>query len=206
MILLSQTTSLEDALERISAALDAGGVALVPTDTVYGLACRPDAADAVQAIYDLKARPRDRRLPIIVSGEEDARRLGLTWSDDASLLAQSFWPGALTIAVGVGDRPAPWLEGRDEVALRAPADELLLALASQSGPFLMTSANRHGAPTPEALEPVLGALYGEPAVALDGGTRGGAASTLVNVNLPEPAVEREGAIPADLIATALAGD
>jgi L-threonylcarbamoyladenylate synthase len=206
VILLSQTTSLEDALERIAEALDAGGVAVVPTDTVYGLACRPDAPDAVQAIYDLKARPRDRRLPIIVAGEQHAARLGLTWTDAASRLAQSFWPGALTIAVGVDEPAAAWLEGRDEVALRAPADELLLGLAEKSGPFLMTSANRHGAPTPEALESVLESLEGEPAVALDGGIRGGSPSTLVNVNLPEPAVEREGAIPSGLIDITLAGD
>jgi L-threonylcarbamoyladenylate synthase len=206
MILLDRATAPEAARHAVAEAMGAGGVALIPTDTVYGIACLPSFDSAVDSIYELKLRPRDRRVPIIVAGAEDAARLGLAWTDPADRLARSFWPGALTIAVGVEEPAVDWLAGRVEVGVRAPADELSQALAAAHGPFLMTSANRHGQGTPTTLEEALASLHGTPAIAVDGGSLDVVSSTVVNVNLPAPAIEREGAIPASAVMEALAGD
>lgn len=187
-------------------AMRDGAVALVPTDTVYGLACAPHHPEAVRKIYALKSRPADVRLPVIVSGVDQARALGVDWTPAADRLASEFWPGALTIVAGVVSPAVEWLEGRDEVGMRAPADPLIAAIAEGLGPFLMTSANPHGHDPAPTFQAVLESIDGEPDVAVDGGARSVTASTLVNVNLPEPAIEREGAIPSAEIRRALAAD
>ena len=195
-----------DGLVREAAdALRRGEVVLLPTDTVYGLACAGEPASAVEQVYRIKGRPSGLPLPVIVSGPEQAAALGVQWTEEAARLAERFWPGGLTIAVGVRRPAVDWLAGRDEVGLRAPSDPLTLGLAAAHGPYLMTSANRSGEPTPERADEALRQLAGEPALVVDGGLRPGAASTLVNVNLPATAVERDGAITAAAIAKVLAG-
>ena len=193
---ISTSEALQAAIDAVLAALYEGGVVVVPTDTVYGLLCLPRFDHAERSIFAMKQRPADRRLPIIVADREQARRdLPLHWTATADALATAFWPGALTIACATRAPLPAWLSGRDEVAVRAPAHELIQALARQAGPLLMTSANRHGAPTPNSVHDVLGDLAAAPALAVDGGRLTGASSTLVNTNLAAAAIEREGAIP-----------
>ena len=190
----------------IAHVLCSGGVALVPTDTVYGLACLPTDAAAVQATYAMKRRPADRRLPIIVADLPQARAsLPLEWSHDARALAAAFWPGALTIACAVRESRLEWLRGRAEAATRASAHPLIESIARRLGPFLMTSANQHGIQTPTSFDQALAALASPPEIAVDGGVLSGTSSTLVNTNLPRPAIEREGAIAAEAIWNVLRG-
>ncbi len=193
---ISNAEELEEAIAAVLGALHDGGVVVVPTDTVYGLMCLPAHDDAQRAIFAMKQRPPDRRLPIIVADAEQARcDLSLDWTAAADALATTFWPGALTIACATRAPLPGWLAGRDEVAVRAPAHALVQGLARQAGPLLMTSANRHGAPTPNGVGDVLAGLATAPALAVDGGRLTGASSTLVNTNLSVPQIEREGAIP-----------
>jgi L-threonylcarbamoyladenylate synthase len=194
---LSGSDHLEEAVDAVVAVLVRGEVAVIPTDTVYGLICAPGFESAARAMFEMKRRPSDRRLPVIVADIEQARAdLPLRWSAEAEALATAFWPGAMTIAFGTEESACDWLVGRDEVAVRAPAHPLVQGLARRAGPLLMTSANLHGAPTPESVRDVLTLLASPPALAVDGGRLTGAASTLVNTNLSRPEIEREGASPA----------
>lgn len=178
-----------------------GGVALLPTDTVYGLAASPRHPDAVDRIFELKARPRTVNLPIMVADPADLPKLGLHINERAArLLASPLVPGGLTLVLGFGDGPRPdWLAGREEVAVRIPDDEQMLAILRMTGPLLVTSANAHGSPSGETLDQVLGQLTDAPEVILDGGVRHTVPSTLVNCRLDPPAIERHGAIPDDVI-------
>ncbi|MDA0164562.1 L-threonylcarbamoyladenylate synthase [Solirubrobacter ginsenosidimutans] len=187
---------LEKLVEQTAEVMRNGGVALVPTDTVYGLACDPRHPGAAAEIFRLKDRPADVRLPVIVTGLAQAATLGVEWTAAAAALADAFWPGPLTIAVGVDPEATDWLSGRVEIGLRAPASDLALGLAETLGPFLMTSANRHRHDTPGTLDEALGELAGQPGIAVDGGPLSVVSSTLVNVNLPVPIIEREAAVPA----------
>ena len=185
-----------EARDAAVSALRDGGVVLIPTDTVYGLACAPAAADAV---YALKNRPPERRLPVIVGDSGQAEALGLRWTPAAERLADAFWPGALTIVAGTDEPRVDWLDGRREVAVRAPDSDLIRAVVAEFGPFFMTSANRHGVPTPASLDAALASIDGLPAVAIDGGTLDVVASTVVNVAGPDPVIEREGAVPGEAV-------
>jgi len=201
---LTDASSAQRALEAAIEALQAGGVVLIPTDTVYGLACLPSRPEAVERVYAMKDRPHDVRLPIIVADSQHAERaLPLRWTPAARALANAFWPGALTIVFGIEPSSVGWLAGRDEVGLRAPAHPLVQDLARSVGPFLMTSANRHGGPSSPTVEQILADLSSPPALTIDGGQLEVVSSTLVNTNLPEPAIEREGAIAAQRIAEVL---
>jgi L-threonylcarbamoyladenylate synthase len=185
--------------------LRAGGTVLLPTDTVYGLAAHPEHDDALARLFALKRRPLTRNLPIMVATPEQAEELGAAVTGPARQLLAAFSPGPLTLALALDQRRAPaWLAGRDEIAIRIPDDEFLLAVLRAAGPLLVTSANLHGQETPERCADVLAQLDGTPDLTIDGGPRATVPSTLVNCNLPEPAVERVGAVPADQIAKVLA--
>jgi L-threonylcarbamoyladenylate synthase len=180
----------------IAACLEGGGVALLPTDTVYGLAVHPTRPEAKERLFAMKRRPGSVNLPIMVASVDDLPPIGVEVTPAARRLMDAFFPGPLSVALGIRPDAAPaWLAGRVECAVRIPDDERLLELLRVTGALLVTSANIHGSPTPETAPEVLAALDGRPDVVLDGGVRKVVPSTLVNCNLPEPVVEREGVIP-----------
>jgi L-threonylcarbamoyladenylate synthase len=173
-----------------------GGVAVLPTDTVYGIAACPRCPAAVERVFELKARRRSVNLPLMFADAGDLEGLGVVISEAARRLLRSPWvPGPLTIAVGLAPDAAPaWLAGRDEIAVRAPDDPWLLAVLRETGPLLVTSANRHGEPVPQTLDGCLAQLDGAPDMAIDGGPRPVIPSTLVNCHVEPPVIEREGVI------------
>lgn len=196
VVVLSEVTDLDELVEYSAKLLLDDGVILTPTDTVYGLICMPTSETAVRRVFEMKDRPVQKHLPIIASDWRQVKEeLPVIWSDEAKKLADSFWPGALTIALGIAANDIAWLSGRVEAGIRVPDHLYIQKLARRLGPLLMTSANRSGVATPHTLPGALASLVAPPALAIDGGELSGAPSTLVNLNLPEPRVERVGSIP-----------
>ena len=184
-------------VEEIVACLSSGGVVLLPTDTVYGLAVSPNFDESIDRLFKLKRRPRNVNLPIMVSSETELEPLGFEISESARRLLQSpLIPGSLTLAMGFRSDYRPvWLEGRDEAAVRIPNDDRLLAVLRQAGPLLVTSANAHSAETPDNVDEILAQLDGAPDLAIDGGILRTTASTLVNCRVNPPVIERVGVVP-----------
>lgn len=185
--------------------LGGGGVIVVPTDTVYGLAAPPADADAVRAVFRAKGRPEGMHLPVLAGSLEQVRALGVDLTPAALALARRWWPGPLTMAFGFAagnDRP-DWLAGRDEVAVRIPDHDFLRALLARTGVLVVTSANPHGAPTPRTALDAAASLGPSVDLVIDGGRLHDVPSTLVNVRGGEPVVEREGAISRTEVADAL---
>lgn len=176
--------------------LQRGGVVVVPTDTVYGLAARPDDNEAVRAIYRMKGRPEGMHLPVLAGSVNQVRTLGVAFTPSAAALARRWWPGPLTMAFAFeadGDRPG-WLYGRTEVAVRIPDHSFLRDLLEQTGVLVVTSANPHGAPTPRTAGDIGTTLGDALELVVDGGELDDIPSTLVNVGGSAPVVEREGAV------------
>jgi L-threonylcarbamoyladenylate synthase len=194
------------AVGAAAGALRSGGIVVVPTDTVYGLAALPHLPDAVRAVYRAKGRPTGMHLPVLAASVEQVRTLGVAFGPAASVLAARWWPGPLTLAfafdTGSG-RPA-WLDGRDEVAVRIPDHDFVRALLRETGPLVVTSANPHGAATPLTAEAASASLGAFVDLVVDGGALTEVPSTLVSLAGPEAVVEREGAIPASAIRAELA--
>ena len=184
----------------IAACLRAGGVALLPTETVYGLAAMPTFDAAVDRLFALKRRPRTRNLPVMIASQDQLAAIDVRVTDAAARLLKSrYMPGPLTIALGVGPAAPAWLEGRTEIAVRMPDHALMLAVLRETGPLFVTSANAHGLATPESLQDALAQLDGAPDVAVDGGILRTAPSTLVNCNVAPPVIERVGVIGEEAI-------
>ena len=185
-----------DTVERTRRVLEAGGVVLLPTDTVYGLAVSPDHDDAIDRLFVLKQRPRQRNLPVMVDSPGSLAPLGVAIGEGARRLLESdLMPGPLTVVLGFGhEGPCSWLEGRHEVAVRIPAEPFMLSLLQATGPLLVTSANLHGLPTMQTVADILLQFTREPALAVDGGPRENVPSTLVNCAVDPPVIEREGVV------------
>ena len=155
-----------------AAALRAGGLVAMPTETVYGLAADATSDQAVAAIYAAKERPAINPLIAHVLDLEAAREQAV-FSPEAERLARAFWPGPLTLVLPAAPVCRVSLlarAGLDTVALRSPADEIARALIEAAGvPLAAPSANRSGRVSPTTAAHVLADLDGRVDWILDGG-------------------------------------
>lgn len=155
-----------------AAALRAGGLVALPTETVYGLAARADSDDAVASIYRAKGRPDFNPLIVHVPTLEAARELAL-FDQRAEMLARAFWPGALTLVLPLreGARIAPAVTaGLPTIALRCPAHPVMRAVLEECGlPLAAPSANRSGGVSPTEAAHVAASLGAAVPLVLDGG-------------------------------------
>lgn len=190
-------TSVEDIKEAAKLVLE-GGLIAYPTDTVYGLGCNPFDADAIDRLVKAKERVKGS-LPILVSSLQDAKRLG-DISGLATRLANTFWPGPLTLVV----RPRMNFPSRVTgdgvlVGLRIPNHETAMRLIEACGGSLIgTSANISGRPSLRRAKEVVSELGDRVDLVVDGGPASlGRESTVVKVLGDESTVIREGAISRD---------
>ncbi len=189
-------------LEVAARRLRAGGVVAFPTETVYGLAA--DAMDeaAVRRVFELKGRPADRPMSVIVEGVRGAQRATSAWPEEAAALARRFWPGPLTIVVPRSpELPDLVTAGRPTVGVRCPDHPVALALVELfGGPLVGPSANPSGLPSPTSAEHVRRFFRSDEVLVLDGGPcREGIESTVLAVEADGMRVLREGAIPASVL-------
>lgn len=191
------------AASQAAAVLRAGGIVLLPTDTVYGIASLPGT---VAKLYQAKGRPASLNIPVLVGAVAQVEDLGMDLGPAGRALAGAFWPGALTLVSGFqpGRRLPAWLQGRDEVAVRYPRSLLVERITAVVGPLLVTSANLHGQPTPTEAHRAAASLAVPPDLVIDGGPlEGGTPSTLVNVRTSPPTIQRLGAVAAAAVQAAL---
>ena len=193
------TAGVEAAASAAAAALEAGGLVVLPTDTVYGLAASLRRPDAIRAIFAAKRRPDGMALPVLVASPEDAERLvpGALEAHDA--LLRRWWPGALTVVVPASAQIPPEVTaGRATVGLREPDQPVAGAILHAAGGALAgTSANISGEQPACEVADLPEELLRQGAVVIDAGRcPGGTASTVLDLAAHPPRVLREGAIPA----------
>jgi L-threonylcarbamoyladenylate synthase len=178
-------------------ALKAGGLVILPTETVYGLAADAGNAHAVAKVYEAKGRPAFNPLIAHVADVAAARRLAV-FDDRAEELAAAFWPGPLTLVLPVADTAAVCdlaRAGLDTVAVRSPAHPVAHALlAAFGGPLVAPSANSSGRPSPTTFADAMAETGSAAAATLDGGPcQIGLESTVVAL-LDRPRLLRPGAV------------
>jgi L-threonylcarbamoyladenylate synthase len=184
-------------------ALRRGGLVLMPTETVYGLAADAANPAAIAALFEAKGRPRFNPLIAHVTGLEAAKRFG-AFDERARRLAEAFWPGPLTLVVPVTDEAAVCdlaRAGLDTVAIRAPAHPMAQALLEAfGGPLCAPSANRSGRPSPTTLRDALDETGSAAAAFIDGGPcHVGLESTVVAVLDGPPRLLRPGGLAREAI-------
>jgi L-threonylcarbamoyladenylate synthase len=176
------------AVAAAAQALRAGGLVLMPTETVYGLAADAANPAAVAALFEAKGRPRFNPLIAHVTGLEAAQRFA-AFDERAVKLAEAFWPGPLTIVAPIRDQAAVCdlaRAGLATVAVRAPSHPAAQALLKAfGGPVCAPSANRSGRPSPTTFEDAVEETGFAVQASLDGGPcTVGVESTVVAV-LPD---------------------
>ena len=177
-------------IERAATLLKDGELVAFPTDTVYGIGIAASRRDRLHAIFELKNRPLDKRIPILVAALSQVSDHDV--DERARALAERFWPGALTLVLAGAD---------DTQAYRAPDHPVALALIRAAGPLLATSANRSDEPDTLGGDEVLIAFARQQddlAAVVDGGSvPGGVASTVVDLSGRPARVLRRGPISRD---------
>lgn len=177
----------------VAAQIDAGAVAVFPTDTVYGIGTNAFCEESIGRIYALKERPATAALQILVGSVEQAKKV-VTWPDAAEKLAQAFWPGGLTVILPANEKGTPLLRGFAGLGLRVPAHaKLAEILTMMQNPLASTSANKHAMPVITEEKILLEFFEGKADIILLGGKCSALASTVIDLS-SEPALLREGAI------------
>ncbi|MGW5852066.1 L-threonylcarbamoyladenylate synthase [Streptomyces sp. NPDC055254] len=201
----SQASEAPEASERAAglraaaAAVRAGRLVVLPTDTVYGVGADAFDPQAVAALLAAKGRGRHMPSPVLVSSPDALDELVTDLPDIAKTLVDAFWPGPLTLVA----RHQPTLkwdlgDTHGTVAVRMPHHPLTLELLDATGPMAVSSANLTGHPSPQDCDAAERMLGDTVAVYLDGGpTPASVPSSIVDVTGPVPVLVRAGALTAE---------
>ena len=199
----------EAAVKRAAALLRAGEVVALPTETVYGLAANALDGQAVAKIFEIKERPAHNPIIIHVASLEMARRCASQWPEEAGRLAESFWPGPLTLVLTkASDIPDMVTAGGPTVGIRWPGHPLMQAVIRETGfPLAAPSANPSGQVSPTNAEHVRRLLGARIPLIVDGGqSQVGIESMVIDLTTTPPRVLRPGMIHEDALIAALGSE
>lgn len=188
-------------IEKAAEILKKGGLVAFPTDTVYGLGADAFNPRAVERIFQIKNRPKNLPLPVLIAAVEQLSVLANPIPEVAWFLIKRFWPGGLTLVLNRADSVPSHLCPGLSIGIRLPNHPICLALIRHAGnPIIGTSANLSGQPAALTAAEVAQQLGSKVDFILDGGKcPGGKESTVVDVTREPPAILRHGIVPASEI-------
>jgi L-threonylcarbamoyladenylate synthase len=188
------------------AALRAGDVVAIPTETVYGLAADATNELAIAKIFAVKGRPTNHPLIVHIGSADQIDDWAVDVSDHARTLADAFWPGPMTLLLRRSVKAIDAVTGgRDTVGLRVPAHPVALELLNEfGGGVAAPSANRFGRVSPTTAAHVVADLGSDISLVLDGGPcTVGVESTIIDVSGETAVVLRPGGLSLEMIAEVL---
>lgn len=180
--------------------LKSGGLAIFPTDTAVGVGCRIDSPLAVEEIFKIKGRPKDKPMLILASGLEMAQEYA-EFSEKALEFAKQNWPAGITLILLAKKNMVPEIvrAGGDTVAVRVPAYGVIRGIIEEIGvPIVAPSANFSGEKTPYTLEEVDKNILDQVKIVLKGECYYKKESTLIDSTVTPWKVVRQGAVEVDL--------
>jgi L-threonylcarbamoyladenylate synthase len=185
------------AIEWAAEEIARGGVVAIPTDTVYGLVASLAHADAIDRIYELKGRPGEQPLPVLVASIDALEHVTSYVDDRVQMLLNEFWPGPLTVVIP-SDRnlPRAVLGPGNTVGVRIPNHPLAIEVIGKAGGAVASSSANRSSEAPASTAADVEATFGaELDLILEGGIApGGRASTVVAIRGGTLKILREGPI------------
>ena len=134
----------KEGIEKATQIINQGGIAVFPTDTVYGIGCNPYNRDSVRKIYEIKSRDVSKPFPVLAYSEEIAERIAF-FDKFSKKIVERFWPGPLTIILKLTDEDLKRsLNVKDKIAIRVPNHKCTLELLKKCNFLVGTSANISG--------------------------------------------------------------
>lgn len=146
---------MENNIQEVVTVLRSGGIAIFPTDTAIGIGCRMDNEKAVERIFEIKQRPRENALLVLVDSIEMAHEYVEIPPDVKEKLIDAYWPGGLSIFLHTKKDKVPGIVTSDTavLAVRWPKHATMERVIREVGvPIIATSANRSGEETPYTIE------------------------------------------------------
>lgn len=187
----------KEIIEEATKIIKEGGLVAFPTETVYGLGADALNEDGVRRIFEIKRRPFDKPLGILIGRKEDLGQYAQEIPEVAETLIEKFWPGPLTLIFKASSLIPEIVKGRgNTIGIRMSDCKVALDLVRLSGvPLACPSANLSGRPSPVKAEEVARELGERIDLLLDGGeTRIGIESTVLDLTSSPPTILREGAL------------
>lgn len=178
-----------------------GDVVALPTDTVYGLTADAGNSAAVDKVYQVKGRPENKPLIVLVSSLKQAKGYVKQITPQAKKLAKHFWPGALTIILEKGDKAIDQVTcGQSTIGVRMPNNKIVLKVIKKSNCAVVgPSANTSGKPSPVTAKQVEDDLGSKVPLIIDGGTcLVGQPSTIISL-VGKPTILRAGSVTKEQI-------
>ena len=191
-----------EKMQEAASLIREGELVAFPTETVYGLGADALRPEASAKIYEAKGRPSDNPLIVHICKFEELEYIAKEVPEQARKLADTFWPGPLTMVVWKNEKvPYTTTGGMDTVGVRMPNHPVALSLIEQSGCLIAApSANTSGKPSPTEAAHVADDLNGRIPMILDGGTVGiGIESTIVDLTEEMPMILRPGYITKEML-------
>ena len=192
--------NLDAGLIRAAKIISGGGIVAVPTESFYGLAVDATNEKAIERLLEVKQRPPDNPILILIPAVTGLERYVRSIPENARRLMARFWPGGLTMVFEAGVRISPLLTaGTGKIGVRLSSHPVPTGLArAAGGPITGTSANLSGKPACVSVEAIK-VYFGEGVdMILDGGeTAGGRGSTVLDVTVHPPRIIREGMVSRD---------
>ena len=186
-------------VEEAVAAVRSGELVVIPTDTVYGLACTPYREAPVLELSGLKGRTPEQPVALVAASVDWLLECMPELRGRSAVLARALLPGAFTLVLPNPAWRFPWLAGArpEAIGVRVPDVEgIARDVLEGFGAVAATSANLHGGPDPRRLGDVPAEILAAVAATVDGGELAGMPSTVLDLTGTEPRVLREGAVSA----------
>ncbi len=188
---------IEESLQKAVTLIQQGEVIALPTDTVYGVACDSLNPDAIARLYEVKGRPPQKALPLLLADEAQVNEVAQNVPPLAQVFMARFFPGALTIVLPAQlHLPQILLAGGNTVAVRVPDHPVVREIARRLGrPLAVSSANLSGQPDCRTAQEVATQIGQRVPQILDGGTTANTLpSTVLDLTVSPPRLLREGPI------------
>ncbi|HEL1612196.1 TPA: L-threonylcarbamoyladenylate synthase [Streptococcus suis] len=187
-------------LDKLRTILESGGAVVLPTETVYGLFAQALNEDAVNRVYQLKQRPRDKAMNLNVSNLNDIYFFSQNPPFFLEKLYNSFMPGPLTIILKANKNVPFWVNsGLDTVGFRLPNHEKTLRLITETGPLIGPSANVSGQESGTEFTKLLSQFSEKLEGVADDSALTGIDSTILDLSGPKARILRQGAISRETI-------
>ncbi len=196
MILKLTDEASEEIINTSISILKKGGIIAYPTETFYGLGAKYDIDSALKRLYEIKQRPKEKAMPLIIGGIDKLSLITDSINASVKELMDRFWPGPLTIFFHSRAGLSEYIVSENKVAVRIPGESFALKLACAAGfPITATSANISGMPPADSASMVFDYFGDRIDLIIDGGkTKGGLPSTIVDATDTAIKIIRKGAV------------
>lgn len=186
-------------INKAKEVLNKGGIIIFPTDTAFGIGCRIDREKSIEELFEIRKRPKEKAVPILVSSVEMAKDYVVDIPMDVQSLMDKYWPGALTVVLPCKIEKVPELVrgGGSTIGIRMPNHKAILNLIEDLGvPILGPSANFSGDNTPYISQDLNPDLIRQVDFVLDGETSEGI-STVIDCSMKPWKILRQGVVKLD---------